>query len=109
LYALGHTAPSVEADWMTAVLACGDDAALSRWPAAALHGLGHGAVYPIDVSSPSGRGRRQRPVTRLDDMRRDNALHLAGELVLHYGRPDVTRHAHRTARQVRRALAERGA
>lgn len=59
VFALGHLAPSREADWMAAVLACGEGAALcSRHAANALafHDRWGGR---IDVAVPGAGGRRQ--------------------------------------------------
>jgi very-short-patch-repair endonuclease len=243
VYALGHVAPSLAGDHMAAVLRCGPLAALGGWSAATHLGLQHRPVWPIEVISPSGRGRgvrgiavsraplgdadrvviegvpvvsvarvlsdlsrraseleiralireaqyqrifdlgaaltankrhpsrllsailadltptespledlfRQRilrrfpqipepdvqtrfpgarvdfrwararltveidgshhanPLTRQQDIARDNLLQLSGELVLRYAKPDLTRHARRTAGQIVRALNERGA
>jgi very-short-patch-repair endonuclease len=239
--ALGHVAPSLRGDWMAAVLRCGPEAALGFRSAACLHGIRQGEAWPVDVVSPTGRGRgvrgirvhrsplpgdhRERvdgipattvartladlahevtardlrsmireaqyrgifdleatieanlrrrsstlsvilgdlkptespledlfrtnvleryrlpepdyqprlygarpdvrwararliveldgahhanPVTHQTDIARDRALHLAGELVLRYATPDVTRRARATAAQIARALRERG-
>jgi len=55
--AVGHRAPSVAADHMAAVLRCGPEAALSHRSAAVAHGLRAVGAWPIDVTSPTGRGR----------------------------------------------------
>jgi Protein of unknown function (DUF559) len=60
VYAVGHEAPSREADWMAAVLAVGEGAALSHWSAAHLWRLrpGRGPVSHVTCPrrrrSPSG-------------------------------------------------------
>ena len=239
--AVGHLAPSVAGDRMAAVLRCGPEAALSHRPAAATLEIRRGDAWPVDVTSPSGRGRGVRgirvhrsplapddvividgirvtsvartivdlaheladpdlrrmvreaqflrvldldalqranarrpsrrlgalladlvptespledlfrarvlkpfhipeavcqarlggaradfrwprarlvvevdgghhanPLTHQADLRRDNALALTGELVLRYAKPDLTRHARRTAHQIAGALRDRG-
>lgn len=61
VYRVGHVAPSVEADYLAAVLACGDGAVLSGRAAAWLHGLIRGAAPAPEVTAP--RERRVRGVT----------------------------------------------
>ena len=51
VYRVGHRAPSVEATYMAAVLACGDDAALSGLAAAHLFGLVRGKAPKAEVIS----------------------------------------------------------
>lgn len=58
IYALGDGRVSRKAEWMSAVLACGDGALLSHWSAAALWGLIR-PRRPVDVTSATGR---QRPM-----------------------------------------------
>jgi hypothetical protein len=53
VYAVGHTVLSQEARWMAAVLACGPDAVLSHWSAAAHWRIRDRRSGPIDVTSPS--------------------------------------------------------
>jgi hypothetical protein len=72
VYALGHRAPSMYADYMAAVLACGPGAALSHRAAAFLARLLRGTTPPPpEVTVPTMAGRR-RPgiilhrVTQLD-------------------------------------------
>src|SRR3954447_3455209 len=55
VYRVGHRAPSVEADYLAAVLACGDDARLSGRAAAHLLGLLKGPVPPPEVTAPLKR------------------------------------------------------
>lgn len=66
-----------------------------RWPRARL-------IVELDG------GHHANALTHQADIARDNVLHLAGELVLRYAKPDLTRHARRTAGQIIRALNERG-
>ena len=66
-----------------------------RWPQARL-------IVEIDG------GHHANPLTRQADAARDNALQLAGELVLRYSKPDLTRRTRNTANQITRALRERG-
>jgi very-short-patch-repair endonuclease len=65
VYAVGHTAPSVERRWMAAVLALGDGAVLSHRSAAALWGMLPARDGPVDVSLPSRSGRRRRSGIRI--------------------------------------------
>jgi hypothetical protein len=51
VYRVGHAAPSVEADYMAAVKACGQGALLSGWATAWLWGLLKGAPPPPEVSA----------------------------------------------------------
>jgi hypothetical protein len=122
VYRVGHAAPSVEADYMAATLACGDGAAIGGRAAAHLLGIVKGKAPPAEVLVPRNRrfagARRSRvprgerlrwrgiPVTSpartlvhlaatmgLDDLA--GACHLAG-----------VRH-HTTPRQVKAVLARR--
>ena len=52
VYRLGHTAPSVLADYMAAVKACGEGAVLSGCAAGYLLGLLKGEVPPPEVTTP---------------------------------------------------------
>jgi very-short-patch-repair endonuclease len=65
VYALGHSALSVEARWHAAVLASGPGAVLSHGSGAALWGLLRPVDGPIDVSVPSQAGRARRRGIRL--------------------------------------------
>ena len=49
VYRVGHSAPSVEADYMAAVLACGPGAALAGLAAAHLLGLMRGKAPPAEA------------------------------------------------------------
>ncbi len=62
VFALGHVAPSAAGDYIAAVLRCGSAAALGFRPAACLHALRAGDAWPIDVVSPTGRGRGVRGI-----------------------------------------------
>jgi hypothetical protein len=71
VYRVGHRAPSVEARYIAAVLACGDDAILSGRAAAHLFGLLKGQAPPPEVSTPLKRrvvgvGVRRGSIDRSD-------------------------------------------
>src|SRR5215217_2056125 len=56
VYRVGHAAPNMEADYMAAVLACGEGAVLSGRAAARLLRLIRASVYPEpEVTTPKGR------------------------------------------------------
>ena len=55
VYRVGHEAPSTEADYLAAVLACGDGAVLSGRAAAHLYGLTRGAAPPPEVTTRTER------------------------------------------------------
>lgn len=55
VYRVGHRAPSTEATYMAAVLACGDGAVLSGRAAAHLHGLIKRRPPPPEVAAPTER------------------------------------------------------
>jgi very-short-patch-repair endonuclease len=55
VYRVGHRAPSLEARYLAAVLACGDEACLSGRAAAYLLGLLKGNVPPPEVTTPLKR------------------------------------------------------
>ena len=55
VYRVGHTAPSVEARYLAAVLACGEGAVLSGRAAAHLWGLLKGPAPPLEVTAPTER------------------------------------------------------
>jgi|tagenome__1003787_1003787.scaffolds.fasta_scaffold20942223_1 hypothetical protein len=52
VYRVGHRAPSLEARYLAAVLACGEDAVLSGRAAAYLFGLLKGGAPPPEVTAP---------------------------------------------------------
>jgi very-short-patch-repair endonuclease len=74
VYRVGHRAPSVEAQYLAAVLACGEGALLSGRAAAHVLGLLKGVVPPPEVTSPTERRirgvrtRRSRQIARRDAM-----------------------------------------
>jgi very-short-patch-repair endonuclease len=55
VYRVGHTAPSLEARYLAAVLACGEGAVLSGRAAGHLWGLLKGAPPPPEVTAPTER------------------------------------------------------
>jgi putative AbiEi antitoxin of type IV toxin-antitoxin system len=55
VYRVGHKAPSIEARYLAAVLACGDDAVLSGEAAGYLWGLIKGTAPPPEVTAPKRR------------------------------------------------------
>jgi very-short-patch-repair endonuclease len=55
VYRVGHRAPSIEARYLAAVLACGDGAVLSGRAAGFLWGLLKGAAPPPEVTTPKDR------------------------------------------------------
>lgn len=60
VYAVGHAAPSEHRRFMAAVLACGEEAALSHGSAAVLWGFLKPLEGPVHVTSPSTSGKAQR-------------------------------------------------
>jgi very-short-patch-repair endonuclease len=69
VYRVGHRAPSVEARYLAAVLACGDGALLSGQAAGHLWGLLKGAAPPPEVTAPTERriaGVRTRRTRKID-------------------------------------------
>ena len=64
VYRVGHRAPSIEARYLAAVFACGEDAVLSGRAAAHLYGLLKGQPPPPDVSTPLKRRARGVAVRR---------------------------------------------
>src|SRR3954469_23528963 len=75
VYRVGHRAPSVEAHYLAAVFACGDDARLSGRAAAHLLGLLKGPVPPPEVTAPVQRRVPGVRVRRARIDRRDRAMH----------------------------------
>jgi hypothetical protein len=71
VYAVGHEAPSVHADYMAAVLACGPGAVLSHRAAAYLLRLVRGTPPPPEVTVPTTAGRRRPGIV----VHRVKALH----------------------------------
>ena len=73
VYAVGHRVLTQRSRWMAAVLACGPDAVLSHWSAAALWGIRSTRSGPIDITSPrksKSRGaiRRHRVLLPPDEV-----------------------------------------
>ena len=70
VYRVGHRAPSLEARYIAAVLACGEGAVLSGRPAAFLFGVIRGVSPPAEVTTVADRrvaGLVTRRVRRLDE------------------------------------------
>jgi very-short-patch-repair endonuclease len=73
VYAVGHRSLTQRSRWMAAVLACGPNAVLSHWSAAALWGIRGNRSGPIDITSPSktksrGAIRRHRMLLPRDEV-----------------------------------------
>jgi Transcriptional regulator, AbiEi antitoxin len=69
VYRVGHRAPSIEARYLAAVLACGEGAVLSGLAAGYLWGLVKGTAPPPEVTAPTKRrikGVRTRRARRRD-------------------------------------------
>ena len=75
VYRVGHRAPSVEATYLAAVLACGDDACLSGPAAAHLLGLLKGHAPPPEVTGLSKKRVEGVKVRRARIDPRDRATH----------------------------------
>lgn len=71
VYAVGHVAPSVDGDYMAAVLACGEGAVLSHRAAAHKLRLLPGAPPPPEVTVPTTADRRHPGIV----LHRVKALH----------------------------------
>lgn len=71
VYRVGHRAPSVEARYLAAVLACGEGAVLSGRAAAHLWGLLKGAAPRPEVTAPKQRSLRGVRTRRGFDLERD--------------------------------------
>jgi very-short-patch-repair endonuclease len=65
VYAVGHRRLSNEGRWMAAVLACGEEAVLSHFSAAALWRMLKPADGPIHVTLPHTNGRSKRKGIRI--------------------------------------------
>jgi very-short-patch-repair endonuclease len=83
VYRVGHRAPSIEARYLAAVLACGDGALLSGPAAGHLWGLIKGAAPPPEVTAPT---ERRVPSVRA---RRARSIHPA-DATTHRGIPITT-------------------
>jgi very-short-patch-repair endonuclease len=75
VYRVGHRAPSVEARYLAAVLACGEGARLSGRAAAHLYGLLKGPVPAPEVTAPRQRRVPGVRVRRARMQRADHATH----------------------------------
>jgi very-short-patch-repair endonuclease len=82
VYAVGRPLLDTRGRWMAAVLACGQEAALSHGSAAALWGFGTEQGGLIDISVPSRRRSRQ---PRIRVHRRAEAV--LGDIVVHDALP----------------------
>jgi len=80
VYAVGHRALTQRSRWTAAVLACGPDAVLSHWSAAALWGIRSNRGGPIDITAP--RKTRSR-----EAIRRHRMLLPADEVTVRDGIP----------------------
>ena len=80
VYAVGHAAPSMLGDYMAAVLACGEGAALSHRAAAHLLRLLPGRPPPAEVTVPTlgGRSRPRIVVHRVAALHRLDVVPLHG-------------------------------
>ena len=63
VYAVGHIAVRREGWWMAALLAGGEDAALSHLTAATLWELRTGPILPVEIITSSARGRKHDRIT----------------------------------------------
>ena len=79
VYRVGHAAPSAEATYTAAVLACGDGSGLSAMPAAWIWSLIRGKPPPPEVSAPT-----ERRIAGLKTRRRRLER---GECTIHRGIP----------------------
>ena len=61
VYAVGHLARSLRGDYMVAVLACGEDAALSHWPAGYVLRIRRSGQPPPREVTVAGTAARARP------------------------------------------------
>jgi very-short-patch-repair endonuclease len=75
VYRVGHRAPSLEADYLAAVLACGREARLSGVAASHLFGLLKGRPPAPEVTAPLGRRVPGVRVRRAHIARPDRATH----------------------------------
>lgn len=73
VYAVGHLAPSLSADYLAAVLACGSEAFLSHWPQAHLLEVRKARRPPpaeVTVATTGGRRRPGITVHRVRELQR---------------------------------------
>ena len=71
VYAVGHDAPSLHADYMAAVLLGGDGAVLSHRAAAFLLGLARGPIPRPEITVATGAGRKHAAIVQHRVMRLD--------------------------------------
>jgi very-short-patch-repair endonuclease len=86
---------------MAAVLACGEDAALSHESGGALIGIHRGGLWPIHVSVPRHRNRHEGikvherelmpPTTTVDGIRVTDPLHTIVDLAAHLDKEPLTK------------------
>jgi len=74
VYAFGGEKLSRRGRWMAAVLACGEGALLSHRSGAALWGLARSHDGPVEISSPTGRGRQGIAVHEAGVRREERAV-----------------------------------
>jgi hypothetical protein len=101
VYRVGHRAPSIEARYLAAVLACGPGAALSGEAAGHLWGLLKGLAPPPEVSAPTQRRvkgvrtRRARPrTTRRRGIPVTTVPQTLMDLAARLSEPDLARACH---------------
>jgi very-short-patch-repair endonuclease len=82
VYRVGHKAPSIEARYHAAVLACGEGAVLSGQAAGYLWGLIKGTAPPPEVTAPTNR--------RIKCIRTRRARRQETEATTHHGIPITT-------------------
>jgi very-short-patch-repair endonuclease len=107
VYRVGHRAPSVEARYLAAVLACGDEARLSGRAAAYLLGLLKGPPPPPEVTTPLKRRVGGARVRRGRLEGRDRANH-RGVPITAVPRTLVDLAAHLSLDELARACHEAG-
>ncbi len=74
VYRVGHRAPSVEARYLAAVLACGEEAVLSGRAAAYLWGLLRGSAPPAEVTAPTQRRVKGVRTRRVQQAMRESTV-----------------------------------
>lgn len=123
VYRVGHTAPSVDAAYLAAVLACGAGSALGGLAAVHHYGILRGPAPPAEVTSPRERRVPGVAVLRVRRLSRADTTTWRGvpivtlpralvEIAGRLGAPDLARACHEagvlyrtTPAQVERALA----
>ena len=107
VYRVGHRAPSVEARYLAAVLACGEGAVLSGRAAGWLWGLLKGPAPPAEVTAPTERRVKGVRTTRARRAKRE-ATKCRGIPVTSVGRTLVDLAAVLNEAQLARACHEAG-